>query len=95
MRAGCSADTPKEVPNPETILSTKQSSLLRFVQVIQPLAEVYKIPPTSLHVFYDLAGDMIAFNRAGSIFLNLRYFEAWRKFLFQSLGTSDDDCHER
>ena len=46
---------------------------------MRPLAEVYRLPLTSLHIFYDLAGELIAFNRNASIFLNLRYFEAWRE----------------
>jgi hypothetical protein len=75
-------NTLQGVPHPETIITTKQGTLLRFVEVVRLLAGIYKIPPTSLHVFYDLAGDVIAFNRAGSIFLNLRYFEAWRELLF-------------
>lgn len=57
----------------------KRDILARFIHIIKPLVEVYKLPPTSLHIFYDLGGEMIAFNRNASIFLNLRYFEAWRK----------------
>jgi len=51
--------------------------LARFIHVVKPLGEVYKLPPTSLHIFYDTGGEMIAFNRNASIFLNLRYYEAW------------------
>lgn len=46
---------------------------------MQPLARVYKLPLPTLHIFYDVAGDLIAFNRNASIFLNLRFFEAWRE----------------
>jgi len=45
--------------------------------IINPLKGVYKLPPSSIHVFYDTRGDLIAFNREGGIFLNLRYFESW------------------
>jgi hypothetical protein len=69
-----------EVINPKSILTLKHGALARFIHVIQPLAQVYKLPLTTLHIFYDNGGDLIAFNRNASIFLNLRYFEAWRKW---------------
>ena len=40
---------------------------------------VHSLPLTSLHIFYDLDGGLIAFNRNGSIFFNLRYYETWRE----------------
>lgn len=55
------------------------------------LAEVYRLPLTSLHVFFDLEGGLIAFNRNGSVFFNLRYYEAWRKhqYAFSLLPTHE------
>lgn len=38
--------------------------------------DVFDIDPRSLHVFYDLEGPVIAFNRNGSLFFNLRYYLA-------------------
>ncbi|KAF7975917.1 hypothetical protein HWV62_8178 [Athelia sp. TMB] len=67
----------RDVPEPKSIMYTKRDTLARFIHVIQPLAKVYKLPSTSMHIFYDLGGEMIAFNRNASIFVNLRYFEAW------------------
>jgi hypothetical protein len=72
-----------EVTNPESILTLKHDTLARFIQLIQPLAQVYKLPLTTLHVFHDNSRDLIAFNRNASIFLNLWYFEArreWNKY---------------
>ena len=60
-------------------MKSKGESLARFIYTIRPLQEVYTLPPTSLHIFYDRAGDLIAFNRNASLFLNLRFFEQWRK----------------
>ena len=60
-------------------MMTKHNAIARFIQVIKPLGLIYKLPMTSLHIFYDQGGEMIAFNRNASIFLNLRYYEAWRK----------------
>ncbi|KAL6309180.1 hypothetical protein BKA93DRAFT_925530 [Sparassis latifolia] len=65
------------VPDPKSIMSTKANILARFIYVIRPLSEVYKLPISSVHIFYDSGGELIAFNRNASLFLNLRYFEAW------------------
>ncbi|KAH9951982.1 hypothetical protein B0H21DRAFT_817732 [Amylocystis lapponica] len=62
---------------PVSMMTVKSEVLARFIYVIRPLSEVYKLPTTSVHIFYDLAGELIAFNRNASLFLNLRYFEAW------------------
>ncbi|OAX38848.1 hypothetical protein K503DRAFT_131582 [Rhizopogon vinicolor AM-OR11-026] len=67
----------RDVPEPHTFISRKRDSLARFIHVVTPLANVYSLPMTALHIFYDLAGGLIAFNRNGSLFLNLRFFEAW------------------
>ncbi|KAH0825764.1 hypothetical protein J3R83DRAFT_8923 [Lanmaoa asiatica] len=66
-----------DVPDTDTFMARMRDPLARFIHVITPLAQIYNLPMTSLHIFYDMAGGLIAFNRNGSIFLNLRYFEAW------------------
>lgn len=69
-----------DVPDMDTFIARKRDSLARFIHVITPLAHwIYNLPMTSLHIFYGMAGGLIAFSRSGSIFLNLRYFEAWRE----------------
>ncbi|KDR75405.1 hypothetical protein GALMADRAFT_227055 [Galerina marginata CBS 339.88] len=60
-----------------TFMESKRHSIARFIHIMTPLAQLYQLPLTNLHVFYDLKGGIIAFNRNGSIFLNLRYFEEW------------------
>ncbi|KAI0747853.1 hypothetical protein C8Q80DRAFT_1168786 [Daedaleopsis nitida] len=67
----------KDVPDIRTLIGSKKESLARFIYTIRDLQQVYTLPPTSLHIFYDRAGDLIAFNRNASLFLNLRYFEQW------------------
>lgn len=57
----------------------KRASLQRFMSLVTSLARIYQLPLASLHIFYDVEGPLIAFNRDGSIFLNLRFYEAWRK----------------
>jgi len=60
-----------------TLIQRKRNVLARFLHILNPLVDVYKIPQTSLHVFADNEGQLVAFNRGGSLFMNLRYFEAW------------------
>ncbi|KAG8883551.1 hypothetical protein FRB97_006398 [Tulasnella sp. 331] len=68
----------KDVPSPQQTMASKLPALTRFASaIIKPLAQVYKLPSTSIHIFYDLHGGLIAFNRNGSLFLNLRYYESW------------------
>ncbi|KAG8215924.1 hypothetical protein J3R82DRAFT_7898 [Butyriboletus roseoflavus] len=67
----------KDVPDTDTFMARMRDPLARFIHIITPLAQIYNLPTTSLHIFSDMAGGLIAFNRNGSIFLNLRYFEAW------------------
>ncbi|KAJ7874669.1 hypothetical protein B0H14DRAFT_2717085 [Mycena olivaceomarginata] len=67
----------EEVPDPHSFIQSKYEPLSRFVPIIAVLAQVYSLPLTSLHIFYDLDGGLIAFNRNGSIFFNLRYYESW------------------
>jgi len=67
-----------DLPEGKSLIQHKHDVLARFSRVLKLLAEVYKIPPTSLHIFADKDGKLIAFNRNGSLFVNLRYFETWR-----------------
>ena len=60
-------------------MDDKHEPLGHFVGIITPLAIVFNLPMTSLHIFYDVPGGPIAFNRGGNIYLNLRFFEEWRE----------------
>jgi hypothetical protein len=80
-----------DVPNPqELLLQTKLDSINRFLGIIRPLKRVYKLPDASLHIFYDLAGPLIAFNSNGALFLNLRYYEGWRQYHIPTFMISCD-----
>lgn len=67
-----------DLPEPELLMKQKHDVLARFLDVLKPLLAVYTIPQTSLHIFADTEGRFISFNRGGNLFINLRYFEAWR-----------------
>ncbi|TFK45667.1 hypothetical protein OE88DRAFT_1668942 [Heliocybe sulcata] len=68
---------PKRSDPKRGFMEDKHDPLARFIYVIQELRDVYKLPAKSLHIFCDVGGELIAFNREGSLYLNLRYYEAW------------------
>ncbi|KAL5520611.1 hypothetical protein ACEPAF_2612 [Sanghuangporus sanghuang] len=74
----------KDVPDSRNLIAARHDSIARFIHVIRPLRTLYKLPPTSINIFYDVHGDSIAFNRNASIFLNLRFYEAWHDHDVQS-----------
>lgn len=45
-----------------------------FAGVLTEVGDVYKVMRSALHMFYDVEGRTIAFNRGGSMFFNLRFF---------------------
>ncbi|KAH9171880.1 hypothetical protein EDB89DRAFT_2070434 [Lactarius sanguifluus] len=65
------------LPEAELLVQRKHDVLARFLHVLNPLVAIYKIPQSSLHVFADNEGQLVDFNRNGSLFMNLRYYEAW------------------
>lgn len=68
----------RQVTSGEMVMMEYGDALNRYVdKVIKPVGEVFDIDPRSLHVFYDLEGPVIAFNKNGSLFFNLRYYLAW------------------
>ncbi|CAE6464621.1 unnamed protein product [Rhizoctonia solani] len=68
----------RDVSDPGLLAAQKFDSMTRFGNlIVTPLRTLYKLPPSSVHIFYDTKGGLIAFNRNGSLFLNLRYYEGW------------------
>ncbi|KAF8070283.1 hypothetical protein FPV67DRAFT_1486835 [Lyophyllum atratum] len=67
----------QEVPNQEEFVVNHKDQIARFIHILVKLSRVYDLPLTSMHVFNDLGGGLIAFNRNGSIFVNLRYYLEW------------------
>ena len=74
-----------DLPEPESLIQRKHDELARFIHVLKPLSELYKIPQTSLEVFADKEWQPICLNRGGRLVLNLGYFEAWRKSYISTL----------
>ncbi|KAK2467792.1 hypothetical protein APHAL10511_000087 [Amanita phalloides] len=67
----------QEVPQPQLFTGTKRPVLKRFSNIIAELGSLFGLSLTSLHIFFDLSSQHIAFNRNGSLFFNLRFYEAW------------------
>ncbi|POV96419.1 hypothetical protein PSHT_15145 [Puccinia striiformis] len=64
--------------NGEMVLFQFSDAIVRYIDlVIRPIGEIFDIDPNSLHIFYDLEGPIIAFNRNGSLFFNLRFYLSW------------------
>ena len=59
-------------------VASHHDALIRMVSlVLRPVGEVFSLDPRALHVFYDLEGPLIAFNRGGAIYVNFRFYAAW------------------
>lgn len=67
-----------DIPDPAKLMEAKKDIITRFVGVVVPILDLFQLPPNSVHIFYDLSGNTVTFNRNKSIFLNLRYYEGWR-----------------
>ncbi|OTB07713.1 hypothetical protein M426DRAFT_52940 [Hypoxylon sp. CI-4A] len=60
--------------DPGQFLTTNRTAINSFASLLTEVGEVYAINRSSVHIFYDQEGGTIAFNRDGSIFCNLRFF---------------------
>jgi len=67
----------QEVPQAGSFVTAKRPVLKRFSSVVTTLGGLFGLPIASLHIFFDLSSQHIAFNREGSLFFNLRFYEAW------------------
>lgn len=60
------------------LLTVHAGALDRLIrQVYRPIGAIFGIDPRSMNVFCDTKGPSIAFNRGGTLYLNLRYYLAW------------------
>ncbi|CDZ96200.1 Transcription factor Opi1 [Phaffia rhodozyma] len=75
----------KSEENPKGLLARHQVDIELFAgRVLLPLSDVFKMSSLSLHIFHDVSGPLIAFNRSGSLFMNLRYYLAWHADLVRN-----------
>lgn len=62
------------VPDRHNLLVDHSPAINAFSTLLLDVARVFTLAPTSLHIFLNLSGPVIAFNKSGAIFANLRYF---------------------
>ena len=74
-----------DISDPTELMEAKKGVITRLIGVMMPILDVYQLPLTRIHIFYDPDGGPITFNRNGSIFVNLRYYEVWRTCHFLCL----------
>ncbi|KAJ3518784.1 hypothetical protein NMY22_g13511 [Coprinellus aureogranulatus] len=61
----------------KNFISDNQAALARFIHILLPLSRVYDLPQSTMHIFYDVTGGLIAFNRNASLFMNFRFYQQW------------------
>jgi hypothetical protein len=64
----------RDLSSPTTFLSQNVSALNGFAALLHDIGDVFALPRSALHIFYDEIGGTIAFNSNGSIFCNFRFF---------------------
>ena len=55
-------------------LKSNAAAINTFCLLLNSVAEVFALPPSALHIYYDPGASTIAFNLAGSIFCNVSFF---------------------
>jgi hypothetical protein len=58
-----------------TFFTDHQGAIASFNALLVNCANIFDLPVSTVNIFADQQGSTIAFNRNGSIFCNLRYFE--------------------
>ena len=66
-----------DISDPTKLLKEKKDVIIRFIGVMMPILNLCQLPLAVVHIFYDLGGSAVTFNRNGSIFVNLRHYEYW------------------
>jgi hypothetical protein len=59
----------------QTFYADHQRAIASFTTLLVSCAAIFDLPISTLNIFADQQGSTIAFNKNGSIFCNLRYFE--------------------
>jgi len=59
----------------QTFYADHQRAIASFATLLVNCATIFDLPVSTVNIFADQQGSTIAFNRNGSIFCNLRYFE--------------------
>lgn len=60
--------------NIDAFIAANVVGINAFSNLLVEVADIYAVPRSAIHIFYDEAGPTIAFNKQGAIFSNLRFF---------------------
>ncbi|KAI1458418.1 hypothetical protein F4805DRAFT_424472 [Annulohypoxylon moriforme] len=60
--------------NAANFITTNHGAINTFASLLSTVGAVYSINRSAIHIFYEQGGNTIAFNRDGSIFCNLRFY---------------------
>lgn len=60
---------------PTIFLSSNVNALNAFAVLLFDVCDIYNIKRNAMHIYYDERGSTIAFNQAGAVFCNYRYFD--------------------
>ncbi|TKY86381.1 hypothetical protein EX895_004530 [Sporisorium graminicola] len=73
-----------------SMLQANAAALERLInRIYKPVGSIFGLDPRSMYVFCDTAGPAIAFNRAGAIYLNFRFYLAWHDELVKQGKLAD------
>jgi len=76
---------PNGTDKSEILSQSLRAPLIRFVNILKDLVEVFELAPKAVHVFFDNNASSIAFNRERSLFFNLKFY----------LGLHDEQCKNK
>jgi hypothetical protein len=65
----------RHTADPQVFFRDHQAALASFNVLLTNCAAIFDLPVSTLNIFADQSGGTIAFNKNGSIFCNLRFFE--------------------
>ncbi|GBC47094.2 hypothetical protein GLOIN_2v1761431 [Rhizophagus irregularis DAOM 181602=DAOM 197198] len=65
---------PTDVDQSEILSQSRIAPLSQFIYMLKDLADVFKVTPKAIHIFYDNSVNSIAFNRDGALFFNLKFY---------------------
>lgn len=61
--------------DPMAFFRSHQTALANFTVLLKQCAAIFNLPASTISIFADETGSTIAFNKSGSLFCNLRFFE--------------------
>jgi len=64
----------KDVSQSEILNRANANPLIRFINILKIIADVFELETRAIHVFYDNYTNTVAFNRDRALFFNLKFY---------------------